>query len=169
MSPAEVKAWREQADVMPVSVQGRDGTWSDAWAAPDIEERLDRLGQPCSRLRILNPFDPVVRDRDRILRLFGFYYRVEMFVPAAKRIWGYYIYPLLEGDRFVGRIEIKADRARDVLDVKALWREPRVTWTAARSAKLDAELARLARFVGVRNIDWACTADPSDPIALAAS
>ena len=109
---------------------------------------------PTSRLRILNPFDPVIRDRNRLTRLFGFDYRIEIFVPAAKRQWGYYVYPLLEGDRFVGRIEVKSDRDKGELSVHALWPEPGVTWTEGRQAKLEAELGRLARFVGARDVVW---------------
>ncbi len=78
-----------------------------------------------------------------------------MFVPAAKRQWGYYVYPLLEGDRFVGRIEIKADRKASKLNVLRLWKEPNVRWTDARAEKLDAGLGRMARFVGLQHVIWA--------------
>ena len=131
-----------------------DGAWRDAWGAPDIEARLAAAPQATIRLRILNPFDPVARDRTRLKRLFGFDYTVEMFVPAAKRQWGYYVYPLLEGDRFVGRIEVKADRKAGTLNVLKLWAEPRVKWTEARATKLEAELARLMRFVGLERVNW---------------
>jgi uncharacterized protein YcaQ len=75
-----------------------------------------------------------------------------MFVPAAKRRWGYYVFPLLEGARFVGRLEAKAYRDQDRLEVLQLWPEPGVRWGAARWAKLEAELERLARFVGVSSV-----------------
>jgi len=158
----EVKAWasREGASMIPVSLQASDGSWSDAYAAADIEQRLASLTAPTSRLRILNPFDPAVRDRNRLSRLFGFEYRIEIFVPEAKRKWGYYVYPLLEGDRFIGRIEAKADRANGVLNVTNLWAEPGVKWTKARAVKLDAELARLARFVAVDKVKWHCANNP---------
>ena len=81
-------------------------------------------------------------------------YTVEMFVPAAKRVWGYYVYPLLEADRFVGRIEAKADRKQDRLTVQNLWWEPGVRVTAQRQAKLESELARLARLADVSEIVW---------------
>jgi uncharacterized protein len=96
----------------------------------------------------------VIRDRNRLTRLFGFDYRIEIFVPAAKRLWGYYVYPLLEGDRFVGRIEVKADREKGELSVHNLWHEPGVKWTDARAARLDAELARMARFIGADEVVW---------------
>jgi len=101
----EVNEWAKRAadDLVPVEVQGADGNWVAATACPDIEDRIARLKPPTARLRILNPFDPAIRDRVRLNRLFGFEYTVEMFVPAPKRKWGYYVYPLLEGNRFVLR------------------------------------------------------------------
>lgn len=158
----EVKAWadRAQHSLVPVELQSADGTWNATVAFPDIEQRLANISTPTSRLRILNPFDPAIRDRNRLMRLFGFDYRVEMFVPAAKRRWGYYVYPLLEGNRFVGRIEVKADRAKGTLDVINLWSEAKVKWTTQRSAKLDAELDRLARFVSCKTVNWACQKYP---------
>ncbi|TBX19945.1 winged helix-turn-helix domain-containing protein [Nioella sediminis] len=148
----EARAWADGAELVPVSVQGADGSWASAVAPPDIEDRLAGLTPATSRLRILNPFDPVIRDRNRLSRLFGFDYRVEMFVPAAKRIWGYYVFPILEGERFVGRIEVKADRKASRLDVLKLWPEPGVKWMPAREEKLGAELARMARFIGVESV-----------------
>lgn len=153
---SEVADWAERSasSLVPVQIESAEGGWITALAASDIEERLTRLTPPTSRLRILNPFDPAIRDRVRLKRLFGFDYTVEMFVPAAKRVWGYYVYPLLEGDRFVGRIEAKADRKLDRLTVQNLWWEPGVQVTAQRQAKLESELARLARLVGVSEIVW---------------
>lgn len=152
--PAEVKAWLAGADTVEVEIEGADGRTTRAHARPDIEERLAAAPAPTARLRILNPFDPAVRDRARLERLFGFDYRIEIFVPAAKRRWGYYVFPLLEGDRFVGRIEAKADRGRGVLVVSRIWPEPRLRWTAARAAKLEAELGRFARFAGCERIEF---------------
>ena len=100
----------------------------------------------------MNPFDPVIRDRNRLARLFGFDYRVEMFVPEAKRIWGYYVFPILEGARMVGRIEIKADRKAGTLKILNFWAEPGVKWAAARQSKLTAELDRMRRFVGLEKV-----------------
>ncbi len=145
-----VKAWvdRSARKLVAVEVQSADGSWVPGLAPPDIEERLTALRPPTSRMRILNPFDPVVRDRARLERLFGFEYRIEIFVPAAKRRWGYYVYPILEGDGFVGRIEVRCDRDTSKMTVVNLWVEPGLTWTTARRRKLDAELVRLARVRG---------------------
>ena len=153
---SEAKDWltANASALIPVEIQHMDGSTSAALAPADIETRLDTLPTPTSRLRILNPFDPVVRDRARLSKLFGFDYRIEIFVPAAKRKWGYYVYPLLEADRFVGRIEVRANRKANRLEVLNVWPEPRVKWTDARAKKLEAELARMARFVGAKDIVW---------------
>ncbi|MEP0519366.1 MAG: crosslink repair DNA glycosylase YcaQ family protein [Hyphomicrobiales bacterium] len=162
MNAKETKAWLEGAQdkVVPVELEGADGSWSQAFAPLDIEQRVANLSAPTSRLRIVNPFDPIIRDRARLKRLFGFDYRIEIFVPANKRIWGYYVFPLLEGDRLVGRIEAKADRQKGVLNVLNLWTEPKVKWTDARAKKLLAELDRFARFVQLDQVRWHCDRAP---------
>ena len=154
MTAKEAKAWTDSAALTPVEVQSADGSWRAAVAPQDIESRLATAPAPTTRLRILNPFDPAIRDRTRLERLFGFDYRNEMFVPKAQRRWGYYVYPLLEGDRFVGRVELKADRTAGWLAVTGFWQEPGVKWPASRRAKLDAELDRFARLVGIAQVDW---------------
>ncbi len=154
MSAPEARGWVMRRQPVEVQVTGADGVSRLALAAPDLEARLAALPAPTERLRIINPFDPAVRDRARLMRLFGFEYVNEMFVPASLRRWGYYVYPLLEGDRFVGRAELKADRAAGRLRVTGLWPEPGTRWGAARTARLEAEVARLARMIGARQIDW---------------
>ena len=158
---AEVKRWAEvrKADLIEVGVETASRDWIPALALPDIEARLAEAPPPTSRLRILNPFDPLIRDRARLARLFGFEYRIEIFVPAAKRKWGYYVFPLLEGDRFVGRLEVRADRKAGVLNVEKLWPEPGVRWSKKRYQKLDAELERLCRFVDAEKVVWPRAAD----------
>ncbi|MEM6545156.1 MAG: crosslink repair DNA glycosylase YcaQ family protein [Pseudomonadota bacterium] len=160
---AEVGAWvKEKASrLMPVDIQGADKSWRRAWAFEDVEQQLAQVPTPTSRLRILNPFDPLIRDRQRLKHLFGFDYTVEMFVPAAKRKWGYYVYPILEGDRFVGRIEVKATRKSGTLEVMNLWSESKINWTTARAEKLAAELLRLGRLSNTPEIVWSCRRAPS--------
>ena len=157
VSRKEVSQWAANTPraLVPAQIQAADKTWHDVWARADIETQLAKTPAPTTRLRILNPFDPAIRDRKRLARLFGFDYTVEMFVPAAKRQWGYYVYPLLEGDRFIGRCEIKADRKAGTLNVLKLWTEPGVRWSDARAAKLDAELARLTKLACVEETCWA--------------
>ncbi|MFK8031343.1 MAG: winged helix-turn-helix domain-containing protein [Gammaproteobacteria bacterium] len=157
VSAQEVKVWVQNSRrLVEVELETAEGRYVNALALSNIEDRLVKLKAPTSRLRILSPFDPVVRDRNRLSKLFGFDYRIEIFVPAAKRIWGYYVYPLLEGDRFVGRVELKADRKQGLLRVLKIWSEPGVSWSSSRSQKLNAELDRLKRMIGANNTVWEC-------------
>jgi uncharacterized protein YcaQ len=154
---AEVGAWIEKTpSLIPIEIESHNGAWTESFAPANIENRLAEITTPTSRLRIINPFDPAIRDRIRLKRLFGMDYKIEIFVPAAKRIYGYYVYPMLEGDKFIGRIEIKADRKANVLRVHQIWLEPKTKWTTARNDKLTSELARMARFIGVTDIEWLC-------------
>ena len=157
----EVKRWAETSSSsrVDVEVETAEGAWTRAFAPADIESALGNLKPATSRLRILNPFDPVARDRKRLASLFGFDYRIEIFTPAEKRQYGYYIYPMLEGERFVGRIEAKASLQAGVLTIDNVWWEPSVRQTPARLNKLNAELDRMARFVGLADVEWRC--DPA--------
>ena len=148
VTPAEVSAWIGEAGLVPVRVEDAEGRWHESWAVPDIESRIP-TADPTMRMRIINPFDPAIRDRKRLQRLFGFAYRNEMFVPKAQRRWGYYVYPLLESDRFVGRIELKGDRAKGSLQITGFWPEPGTRWGALRTERLYAELRRFARLAGL--------------------
>jgi uncharacterized protein len=156
VSPEAAKAWCREAldrgEIIGVEVEGAQGQRRKALAFPDILE--DVLAEPTPRLRILSPFDPALRDRERAEFLFGFHYRIEVFVPEPKRVWGYYVFPVLEGDRLVGRIDVKAFRDAGALRVKAFWPEAGVTLTRARRAKLEAELDRLALFAGCERVEF---------------
>ena len=156
VSPKEVNEWLAsmRARVQEVEIETSEGQWVKGVAPVNIENRLTALKPATSRLRIINPFDPVIRDRKRLKRLFGFDYRVEMFVPAAKRIWGYYVFPILEGHQFVGRIEIKGDRKNSVLNVTKFWPENGKAWPTSRYRKLSAELERVQKFIGVNRVEW---------------
>lgn len=153
-SAEEARVWAEGAASVPVRIQSADGTWRAALAHPEIETRLATAPEVPPRLRILNPFDPAIRDRNRLERLFGFDYRNEMFVPAVQRRWGYYVYPLLDGDTFVGRMEIKGNRAKGEIEVTGFWPEPGSRWGSGRIARLDAELARFARLGEADTVTW---------------
>jgi len=155
--PERVKDWAARAvasgALIPIRVESADGSLRPALARPDL--LAADVPEPGPRLRLLSPFDPALRDRNRAERLFGFFYRIEVFVPEAKRQYGYYVFPLLEGARIVGRIDVKADRDADRLAVRALWREPGIKPTQARLSRLEAELDRLARFAGISAVTYA--------------
>jgi uncharacterized protein YcaQ len=149
VTPGEVTIWAEQRRLVPARIESADGRWHQCWAVPDIETRMADVTAGSTRLRIINPFDPAIRDRARLKRIFGFDYTNEMFVPAAKRRWGYYVYPLLEGDSFVGRIEAKGDRQGGTLRVTGFWAEDGVRWGKGRADRLRLELERFARLAGL--------------------
>ena len=98
-------------------------------------------------MRLLAPFDPIVWDRKRARRLFGFDYAFEAFVPAAKRRYGYYVLPILEGERLVGRVD--PERVDGALRLRRIFWEPGVRPTAARRRALDDAVGRLAESIGV--------------------
>ena len=122
------------------------------YARPDIEACLESLVSTTTRLRIISPFDPIVRDRNRLSRLFGFDFRIEIYTPAKQRKYGYYVFPVLEGTRFVGRVEVRKNIKADSLDLLNVWWEPAVRSSKARDAKLNRELVRLARLAGVGEV-----------------
>ena len=156
--PDEAKTWASAAiargEVVEILVAGADGSQKRALARPDVLQAAAATPEPGNRLRILSPFDPALRDRARAEFLFGFHYRIEVFVPEPKRIYGYYVFPILEADRLIGRIDVKAFKAEGVLRIKAFWPEPGVTLTPPRLTRLEAELHRLARFTGCDRLDF---------------
>ena len=157
LTPAEVEEWisRTRRELVPVLVEGADGAKPRlAYALPEVAEALAHPPEAPDRVRILSPFDPLLRDRKRTERLFGFSYRIEIFVPEAKRQYGYYVYPVLRGDRAVGRIDVKAERERDALVVRAFWPEPGVRHSKALGAKLEKELDRLRRLACVATVEF---------------
>jgi uncharacterized protein YcaQ len=117
---------------------GRDG-WE---AHPDAQD-----GRVPARTTFLSPFDRLVHDRDRAEALWDFRYRLEMYVPKAKREYGYYVLPILRGDRLVGRIEPVLDRKTGVVRVQGVWWEQ-----GAKPVSLERPLRNLARFLGAGSI-----------------
>lgn len=104
--PIEVREWKRGGKPLPAYVH-RDAAFPRGIDAAAL----------------LSPFDPIVWERDRALRMFDFHYRIEIYTPPAKRIFGYYTLPLLIDDRLVGRIDLKSDRQNRVLRVQSAWRE----------------------------------------------
>jgi len=114
-----------------LGVRAVDGGWE---AHPDAAD-----GSVPDRVTLLSPFDRLIHDRDRAEALFGFRYRLEMFVPKAKREYGYYVLPILEGDRLVGRVEPLFDRKAGTLSVLGAWGD---------TSRLDEALDGLAAWLG---------------------
>jgi uncharacterized protein len=109
----------------------------DGWHAhPDVS-----AAPVGDRVTVLSPFDRLVHDRDRAEALFGFRYRLEMYVPPGQREYGYYVLPVLAGDRLVGRVEPRFDRTTKTLEVLGAWGD---------ASRLDEPLADLERFLRAR-------------------
>lgn len=132
-------------EVREVRVEG----WRDvAYVRTDA-----KAPKPIETATLLSPFDPVVWFRPRAERLFAFEYRIEIYTPAPKRRWGYYVLPYLLDDRIVGRIDLKADRAAGVLRVLAAHREPHASNDVAQ--RLGPELHQMAGWLGLDDVQVA--------------
>jgi len=134
-TPATLAAIRDLEDsgeLLPVEVPGwgKNNTPGQAWLHRDA-----RLPRRMDVTTVLSPFDPIVWERSRALRLFDFHYRIEIYTPEPKRVFGYYSLPILLGDTLVGRVDLKNDRQNSVLRVQSAWQEPDAPAdTAARLA-----------------------------------
>lgn len=133
--------WRDAERLIEEKKRRSLGVWlerGELRAHPEISD------EPVpSRVAFLSPFDRLVHDRARAEALFGFFYRLEMYVPKAKRQYGYYVLPILRGDRIVGRIDVERDRASNALKVNGVWWEDGV-----EPPPLAPPLKRLAAFLG---------------------
>jgi uncharacterized protein YcaQ len=136
----ETIPWREAERLIQAQRRRSLGVWLQRgqWHAhPDVSD------EPVpDRVVLLSPFDRLIHDRDRAEALFGFHYRLEMYVPKAKRRYGYYVLPILCGERIVGRIDLERDGTPDVLRVNGVWWEDSV-----EPVELAPALTQLAAFV----------------------
>lgn len=155
---AQARQWCEQAaksgELVAVMVQSANGEKPrPGFGLNDWQARLRNLPEAPDRIRLLSPFDPVIRDRARAARLFNFDYRFEAFVPEPKRQYGYYVLPILEGEQLVGRIDPKFQRERSSLEIRNLYWEPTIKVTKARKKRLDESLSRLANLIGAAKVE----------------
>ena len=115
---------------------------------PLLESVVTGQFDQTARLEFLAPLDPMMWDRKLIEALWGYQYSWEIYTPVPKRKYGYYVLPMLYGDRFIGRIEPKADRKAKTLTVRNIWFEPGVRQTKKLSGQIDKAVLRLAKFNG---------------------
>jgi uncharacterized protein YcaQ len=134
----------EMGAVVPASVRG--------WDKPAYADAHASIPRAIRGATMLSPFDPVVWNRDRALRLFDFHYRIEIYTPAEKRQYGYYVLPVLVDGHLVARLDVKTDREASVLRIKAAHAEP--GWADAATAERVGQAVRdLARLVEVSDVD----------------
>lgn len=136
----------DAGEVVPVRVEG--------WDRPAWMHAEARVPRSIEATALLSPFDPVVWERERALRMFGFHYRIEIYTPAPQRVFGYYTLPLLIDEALVGRIDLKSDRQAGVLRVQSAWREGDHPVDLDRVSDLLARTAAWQGLGGVVFAEW---------------
>jgi uncharacterized protein YcaQ len=136
------------------------------WKKAAYLHRDARIPRRIETTALLSPFDPVVWERDRALRMFGFHYRIEIYTPAPKRVYGYYTLPVLVDDALVGRIDLKNDRKRGVLRVQSAWREEGVADAVAE--RIVPALRELAAWQGLGELEVVDRGDLARAVAAEA-
>lgn len=142
--------------VVRVAIRDEGGhSWPGPWYVHhDDLPLLERLaaGDWQPRATLLSPFDNLLCDRQRTARLFGFDFRIEIYVPKARRQYGYYVLPILYGDQLIGRLDPTFDRRRGVLTVNAVYAEPGAPLNGDAGTAVAGALRELATFLGARAI-----------------
>jgi uncharacterized protein YcaQ len=151
-SKARVAELAEDGRLVPVRVEG----WRHPGYVPSQQPRGPR--RAANARALLTPFDSLIWSRERTERLFGFRYRIEIYVPAPKRVYGYYVLPFLLGDRLVARVDLKSDRQAGVLRVRAAFGEPRID-APLLAEELADELRLLADWLGLGGVSVARKGD----------
>ncbi|HEY9478208.1 MAG TPA: crosslink repair DNA glycosylase YcaQ family protein [Microbacteriaceae bacterium] len=134
----------DEGVIVPVTVPG--------WDRQAFLHRDARIPRRLDATALLSPFDPVVWDRARAQRLFDFHYRIEIYTPAPKRIFGYYNLPILIDDKLVGRIDLKSDRQEKTLRVQSAWHEPHAD-QATVAARIAPLLGQTAAWQGLEAVE----------------
>jgi uncharacterized protein YcaQ len=147
----------ETGELIPLDVEG--------WRGPAYVHRDARNPRSASAKTLLAPFDPLIWERSRTERLFGFRYRIEIYTPADKREYGYYVLPFLMGDALVARVDLKFDRANKVLVVQAAHREPEAPDDVMEH--LAVELRLMAGWLGADDVTVQSAANAAEHLNAA--
>ena len=152
--PATLASLEHDRVIERVEVREGSMTWPGSWYVHTedlpVLDRLER-GEWEPRTTLLSPFDNLIRDRDRTRLIFGFDYTIEIYTPAAKRKFGYYVLPILQGDRLIGRLDPVADRKRRLLSLRAIHAEPGRDGRESAS-EIATSIQELAAFVGADTV-----------------
>ena len=126
---------------------------------PLVEAVLSDAIDLSKRLEFLAPLDPMLWDRKLVEAIWDYQYSWEIYTPAEKRKFGYYVLPMLYGEKMAGRIEAAADRKAEMLVIKNIWYEPGIRQTKKLNAAVDGAIRRLAKFNGCGRITKQCEID----------
>jgi uncharacterized protein len=158
--PAVLKDLAAEGRIVPVAI-GENGTaWKGDWYVhaedlPLLNRLADEHADWGARTTLLSPFDNLICDRARTELLWDYEFRIEIYVPKEKRRWGYYVLPILHGDRLIGRIDPTMDRKHGILTINAIYAEPDAPDTASTGQAIRGAIDDLATFLGARDVEYA--------------
>lgn len=152
--PETLKRMEKSGALIPVVVPGVKGAWH---IHPEDVELLEKLRAGAWEPRpatLLSPFDPLIADRARVKLMWGFDYSIEIYVPKDKRKFGYYVLPILMGDRLIGRVDPAMDRKTGVLTINGIWAEPDAPKDKMTGKTVAKAVEDLGRFLGADEIKY---------------
>ncbi|MCB0189953.1 MAG: YcaQ family DNA glycosylase, partial [Caldilineaceae bacterium] len=153
---AVLKQHHKEELIVPVEVVG----WPEQWYVHrDLMPTLDAIvaGDWQPHTTFLSPFDNLIRDRDRTELLWDFFYRIEIYVPAAKRQYGYYVLPILHGDTLIGRMSPRMDWKKQILTIEAIYLEATTKPYLKTGRAVIRTIKQLAKFLNAKQIDYGAT------------